>query len=67
MDPYMLNNSHCIQMTINKGERDKALFRCGKSSRDWSQFSLILSLARSLTIGEELALCVILVLVDWAP
>ena len=44
-----------------------ALFRCGKSSRDWSQTYLILSLALSLIVGEELALYVILVLVDWAP
>ena len=43
------------------------LFMCGKSSRDWSQTSLILSLALSLIVGEELALYVILVLVDWAP
>ena len=42
-----------------------ALFMCGKSSRDWSQTSLILSL--SMIVGEELTLYVILVLVDWAP
>ena len=44
-----------------------ALFMCGKSLMDWSQTSLILSLALSLIVGEELALYVILVLVDWAP
>ena len=44
-----------------------ALFMCGKSLRDWSQTSLILSLALSLIVGEELVLYVILVLVDWAP
>ena len=43
-----------------------ALFMCGKSSKDWSQTSLILPLAPSLIVGEELALYVILVLVDWA-
>ena len=48
-------------------ERDMALFICGKSSRDWSQISLILSVALSLIVGEELAVYVILVLVDWAP
>ena len=44
-----------------------ALFMCGKSSGDWSQTSLILSLALSLIVGEEVALYVILVLVDWPP
>ena len=44
-----------------------ALFVCGKSSREWSQTSLILSLALSLIVGEKLALYVILVLVEWAP
>ena len=44
-----------------------ALFMCGKSLRDWSKTSLILSLALSLIVGEELALYVILMLVDWAP
>ena len=39
----------------------------GKSSRDWSQTSMILSLALSLIVGEVLVLYVILVLVDWAP
>ena len=34
---------------------------------DWSQTSLILSLALSLIIGEEFVLYVILVLVDCAP
>ena len=48
-------------------EREMALVMCGKSSRDGSQISLILSLALSLIVGEELALYVILVLVDWAP
>ena len=43
------------------------LFMCGKLSRDWSQPSLILSLALTLIVGEELALYVILVLVDLAP
>ena len=43
------------------------LLMCGKLSRDWSQTSLILSLALSLIVGEELALSVILVLVDWTP
>ena len=42
------------------------LFMCGKSSRDWSQTSLIISLALSLLVGEELALYVILELVVWA-
>ena len=44
-----------------------ALFKCGKSSRDWSQTSLILSLDHSLIVWEELALYVILVLVDRTP
>ena len=44
-----------------------ALFMCGKLSRDWFQTSLILSLALLLIVGEELAVYVILVLVDWAP
>ena len=39
-----------------------ALFMCGILSRDWFQISLILSLALSLIVGEELALYVILVL-----
>ena len=34
---------------------------------DWSQTSLILSLALFLIVGEELVLYVILVLVNWAP
>ena len=49
------------------GERDIALFMCGKLSRDWFQTSLIPSLALSLIVGEELAWYVIVVLVDWAP
>ena len=44
-----------------------ALFMCGKLLRDWFQTSLILSLALSLIVGEELALYVILVLVNWTP
>ena len=40
---------------------------CGELLRDWFQTSLILSLALSLIIGEELALYIMLVLVDWAP
>ena len=44
-----------------------ALFMCGNNQGDWSQTSLILSLALSLIIGEELVLYVILVRVDWAP
>ena len=44
-----------------------ALFMCGKLSRDWSQPSLILALALSLIVGEELALYVILVIFDWEP
>ena len=44
-----------------------ALCMCGKQSRDWSQPSLILLLALSLIVGEELVLYVILVLVNWAP
>ena len=34
-----------------------ALFMCGKLLRDWFQTSLILSLALSLIVGEEFALC----------
>ena len=44
-----------------------ALFMCGKLSMDWSHTSLSLLLALSQIIGEELALYVILVPVDWAP
>ena len=44
-----------------------ALLMRGKSSRGWSETSLMLSLVLSLIVGEELALNVILVLVDWAP
>ena len=44
-----------------------ALSMCGKLLRVWFQTSLIVSLALSLIIGEEHALYVILVLVDWAP
>ena len=47
-------------------ERDIALVMCGKLLRDF-QTSLILSLALSLIVGEELALYIMLVLVDWAP
>ena len=44
-----------------------ALSMCGKLSRDWFQTSLNhLLLVLSLIVGEELALYVILVLVDWA-
>ena len=43
------------------------LFMCGKSLGDWSLTSLILSLALSLIVGEELAVYVILVLDDCAP
>ena len=44
-----------------------ALYMRGKLSWDWFQTSLILSLTLSLIVGEELALYVILVLVNWAP
>ena len=44
-----------------------ALSMCGKLLRDWFQTSLILSLALSLIVEEELSLYVILVLIDWAP
>ena len=45
-----------------------ALFMCGKSSRDWSQTSLILSLALFLTVEEGLVLyAIVVVLVDLAP
>ena len=39
----------------------------GKLWRDWLQTSMILSLALSLIVGEELAFYVILVMIDWAP
>ena len=58
----------CLDCThYREGERDMTLFMCGNSWRKWSQTSLILSLALSLIVGEELALYVILVLVDWTP
>ena len=44
-----------------------ALFMCGNLLKDWFQTSLVLSLAISLIAWEELALYVMLVLVDWAP
>ena len=50
-----------------EGERDMAVSMCGKLSRDWLQISLILLLALSLIVGEELAVYVMLVLVYWAP
>ena len=40
---------------------------CVKLLRDWFQTSLILSLTLSRIIGEEFALYIMLVLVDWAP
>ena len=40
---------------------------CGKLLRDWFQKSLIISLALSLIVGEELVLYIMLVLVEWAP
>ena len=44
-----------------------AIFMWGNSLMDWPQMSLILLIAFSLIIGEELVLYGILVLVDWAP
>ena len=80
--PYLLKHVYLIEkvqraftkyisgmgyLSYREGERDIALFMCGKSSMDWYQTSLIISLALSLIVGEELALYAILVLVDWAP
>ena len=48
-------------------ERYIALFMCGKLLRDWFQTSLVLSLALSLIVEEELVLYIMLVLADWAP
>ena len=45
--------------------RDIALFMCGKLLRDWLQTSLIISLALSLIVEENLVLYIMLV--DWAP
>ena len=43
-------------------ERDIALSMCGKLLRDWFQTALILPLALSLIVGEELVLYIMLLL-----
>ena len=48
-------------------EIDMALFVCGGLLGDWFMTSLVPPLAPFLIVGEELALYVILVLVDWVP
>ena len=45
----------------------REIYSMWKIVEDWFQTSLILSLALSLIVGEELVLYIMHVLVDWAP
>ena len=64
-----LSYSKCLELLklsthYTEGERDIALFICGKLLRDWFQTSQMLTLALSLIVGEEIVLYTMLVLVD---